>query len=490
MTSVAAPPNVANKALQVRLGRDSAAGTTTNPPPFRTRNASILPSKPAVVSRAASSTNNRTNSSNNNNSNGRSTSTGPTSPTIRPAPSNKRFSTVQSKVGSLEAIHYKPKTSEKKIPTFKQDFSHIKSRVDHTAPVSMTMEGGATSPRSRSAATSPVTSPINSPPTRPVRTTASTSSTSSRPASRTPSTTRLAMGSIAVRTGGPQSSVSAISLGSPMNSPPGSRRSSASSTLTSPPLSPTSPRRMSKHVLPTQKLDYSNIRSKVGSLDNISYKTSTMTTSDSRDSSADEDTRSTTTTTTTSSSTGINIGGARRSSSGGTFKIPKPKKVDYSNVRSKVGSLDYVSHVPQGGNIRVFSEKLSFREQAQSKIAKEIGITEFYQDEKSFDTMVREQEEAEAEGGNHHNNNNNNNDSSGANSENGHILDQDISEIYSDLDDIHDFHQPPKSLLAVLEEVTENVGTLELEQDNNNNNNNNNQYFQGEHYRPSAAAAH
>lgn len=34
-------------------------------------------------------------------------------------------------------------------------------------------------------------------------------------------------------------------------------------------------------------------------------------------------------------------------------------------MRSKVGSMEFVHHMPQGGNIRVFSEKLSFREQAQ-----------------------------------------------------------------------------------------------------------------------------
>ncbi|KAG0094734.1 hypothetical protein BGZ93_006828 [Podila epicladia] len=128
--------------------------------------------------------------------------------------------------------------------------------------------------------------------------------------------------------------------------------------------------------------------------------------------------------------------------------------------------MELITHVPQGGNIRVFSEKLSFREQAQSKIAKEINITEFYQSDKSFDTLLREEEEEEAEHG------------SRGHSEDGHVLDHDISEIYSDLDDLHD-QQPPKSLLAVLEEVTENVSALELEEE---------QFYQGEQYQQTTIA--
>ncbi|KAG0030347.1 hypothetical protein BGZ81_002782 [Podila clonocystis] len=439
-------PSLVAKAPHVNLGKD----TPPTKAPFR--NSSTSASKTASPPKISTSS--------------RITSPPPTSPTS--SMPNRRFSGIQSKVGSLEAINYKPKPSEKKIQSFKQDFSHIKAKVDHSAPASIVVV--ATTP---SSPTSPLGSPVHSPPTRPVRTTSTTSTSTSaaaRLASRaTPSTSRPV--SMSVRTGGPQHTVAAISLVSPVHSPPSSRRSSASSTLTSPTMSPASPtsRRLSKHIIPTQKVDYSNVRSKVGSLENVGYK-SNVQRPGSRGSSEEngERGRSQSPGAQSSTSSGNNsigkAGGARRSSAPSTFKIPKSKKVDYSNVRSKVGSMEFVSHVPQGGNIRVFSEKLSFREQAQSKIAKEINIAEFYQGDKSFDTLTREEEEAGY--------------GSRGNSEDGHVLDQDISEIYSDLDDLQDL-QPPKSLLAVLEEVTENVGTLELEEE---------QFYQGEQYQLAAVA--
>ncbi|KAG0038764.1 hypothetical protein BGZ82_010920 [Podila clonocystis] len=442
MTSTISASLVA-KAPHVNLGKDTPSTKT----PFRT--GATLASKTASPLKISTTS--------------RVTSPPPTSPTS-PTP-NRRFSGIQSKVGSLEAINYKPKPSEKKIQSFKQDFSHIKAKVDHSAPASIVVVATTTS-----SPTSPLGSPVHSPPTRPVRTTSITStSAAARLASRaTPSTSRPV--SMSVRTGGPQHTVAAISLVSPVHSPPSSRRSSASSTLASSTMSPASPtsRRLSKHIIPTQKVDYSNVRSKVGSLENVGYK-SNVQRPGSRSSSEENEERGRSQSpgaqsTTSSGNNSIGkAGGARRSSAPSTLKIPKSKKVDYSNVRSKVGSMEFVSHVPQGGNIRVFSEKLSFREQAQSKIAKEINIAEFYQGDKSFDTLLREEEEA--------------GHGSRGNSEDGDVLDQDISEIYSDLDDLQDL-QPPKSLLAVLEEVTENVGTLELEE----------QIYQGEQYQQAAVA--
>ncbi|KAG0083700.1 hypothetical protein BGZ93_001647, partial [Podila epicladia] len=239
------------KAPHVKLGKD----THPTKAPFRT--GAVSTSKTSLPSKISTSS--------------RVTSPPPTSPTA-PTP-NKRFSGIQSKVGSLEAIHYKPKASEKKIQSFKQDFSHIKAKVDHSAPASIVVVATTTS-----SPTSPLASPVHSPPTRPVRTTPTTStSAAARLASRaTPSTSRPV--SMSIRTGGPQSAVAAISLTSPVHSPPSSRRSSASSTLTSPTMSPTSAanRRLSKHIIPTQKADYSNVRSKVGSLENVAYKSNTV----------------------------------------------------------------------------------------------------------------------------------------------------------------------------------------------------------------------
>lgn len=119
---------------------------------------------------------------------------------------------------------------------------------------------------------------------------------------------------------------------------------------------------------------------------------------------------------------------------GGNLKIFN-EKLNAPKVQSKVGSMEYINHTPQGGNLKVFSEKLSFREQAQSKIAKEINIVQFYQSsEMSFDASIQEEREGEE--------------------------DIESSIIYSEAEQ-EDF-EPPKNILSVLEEVTEAVEELDL----------------------------
>ncbi|KAG0207292.1 hypothetical protein BGX28_001449 [Mortierella sp. GBA30] len=239
-------------------------------------------------------------------------------------------------------------------------------------------------------------------------------------------------------------------------SPPHSRQSSTSSVgVNNPAMSPTSPnpsRRLSKHIIPTQKASYGHVKSKVGSFDNIGYVSNSVGRgrASSRASSADDESqvaisnngrsRSPSAMSSTSSSTTSPTSPTSRRSS---FKIPPSKKVDYSNVRSKVGSLEHVHHTPQGGNLRVFSEKLHFREQAQSKIAKEINIVQFYQNsDQSFDGSATQDQEGEQES-EHYNQS---------------------SIISSSEDSVEDF-EPPKNILAVVEEVIESIAELDIEQE-------------------------
>ena len=40
----------------------------------------------------------------------------------------------------------------------------------------------------------------------------------------------------------------------------------------------------------------------------------------------------------------------------------------HDHVKSRVGSFDKINHVPQGGDVRIYNEKLNFRETATPKI--------------------------------------------------------------------------------------------------------------------------
>ncbi|MEQ2212789.1 cell surface agglutination protein Map4, partial [Xenoophorus captivus] len=44
------------------------------------------------------------------------------------------------------------------------------------------------------------------------------------------------------------------------------------------------------------------------------------------------------------------------------------KKIDLSHVTSKCGSLDNIHHRPGGGNVRIESVKLDFKDKAQAKV--------------------------------------------------------------------------------------------------------------------------
>ncbi|GJJ73501.1 hypothetical protein EMPS_05859 [Entomortierella parvispora] len=415
--------------------------------------------------------------------------TSPTSPTARPslpgAPS-KRFSTVQSKVGSLEAIHYKPKPSEKKIQSFKQDFSHIKSKVDAKLVLPPSEPGVAKSTAGSFSVATAAGSRGGSVKRPTVVTTTSTTTTArtasrqplSPPPSRTSSAVRTATPAVISTSAATATTTTTTATATSPRSPLHSRRSSSVSTTTSPPLSPSSPnsgsansRRLSKHIIPTQKAQYDHVKSKVGSFDNVAYKEAGRGRPSSRASSSGGNggafspnngrSRSPSGARSSNSSNGGSTTASttstaqRRLSSGGSgFKIPPSKKVDYSKVRSKVGSLEFINHTPQGGNLRVFSEKLNFRETAQSKIAKEINITQFYQNEdQSFDTSIQEEHEGEAVQGQ---------DNGEAVAEH-HTQEQDESIIYGSNAGADEF-EPPKNILTVLAEVTESVGEIGLEE--------------------------
>ncbi|XP_056896266.1 microtubule-associated protein 2 [Takifugu flavidus] len=79
-------------------------------------------------------------------------------------------------------------------------------------------------------------------------------------------------------------------------------------------------------LIPNVKMDYSHVKSRCGSLDRRGY-----------------------------------------SAGGGNVQIQN-KKIDLSHVTSKCGSLDNIHHRPGGGNVRIETVKLDFRDKAQAKV--------------------------------------------------------------------------------------------------------------------------
>ncbi|KAI1302166.1 hypothetical protein EDD11_005657 [Mortierella claussenii] len=439
-------------------------------------------------------------------------------------PTNKRYSDVQSKVGSLEAIHYKPKPSEKKVQSFKQDFSHVKSKVDaklilpeQTAAAAAAQDSVDDCSESVTTAATRASAAVASKCPTVVTGVSRSLSTAGRsiragsqqqhqqplsPSSRISSVSSIRTAATAAGLSNDSSSkiTTTTSTTATPKSPSHSRHNSTSSLatmVTSPPMSPTSPptRRMSKHIIPTQKVHYDHVKSKVGSFDNISYTSqgrgrAGSQTSNSADESqqggstsgggggtfspSNDRSRSPSARSTTSSSGGKSPTSPSRRPS---FKIPPSKKVDYSNVKSKVNSLEFANHVPQGGNLRVFSEKLTFREQAQSKIAKEINIVQFY--DYSYDESIQEEQEEDDDEHRDTQQQQQHQQQQGQSQHEGtNVVGAVIEE---------DF-EPPKNILSVLDEMAKAVDELVLENQRQQQQQSEQQYINGHHHALEATA--
>ncbi|XP_014020688.2 microtubule-associated protein 2 isoform X8 [Salmo salar] len=148
--------------------------------------------------------------------------------------------------------------------------------------------------------------------------------------SRSLCTTTRTPGSTAISPGTPPSySYSCRTPGTPLT--PGTPRSRSLlqekkvALLRTPPKSPaTTPKQL--RILNQPLPDLKNIKSKIGSTDNIKYQPK-----------------------------------------GGQVQI-QTKKIDLSHVTSKCGSLDNIRHRPGGGNVRIESVKLDFKDKAQPKV--------------------------------------------------------------------------------------------------------------------------
>ncbi|KAF0520791.1 microtubule-associated protein tau-like isoform X1 [Gigaspora margarita] len=107
--------------------------------------------------------------------------------------------------------------------------------------------------------------------------------------------------------------------------------------------------RVSPHIIPTKKHDFSHVRSRVGSLDNITHipkESEVKIFTDKPDFSS------------ISSRIG-SLDNIDHIPKGGDKKILSIK-LDYSNVNPKIGSLENIYHVPKGGDKKIESIKLDY----------------------------------------------------------------------------------------------------------------------------------
>ncbi|XP_014020685.2 microtubule-associated protein 2 isoform X4 [Salmo salar] len=179
--------------------------------------------------------------------------------------------------------------------------------------------------------------------------------------SRSLCTTTRTPGSTAISPGTPPSySYSCRTPGTPLT--PGTPRSRSLlqekkvALLRTPPKSPaTTPKQL--RILNQPLPDLKNIKSKIGSTDNIKYQPKggqvlipsvklDFSHVQSRCGSLDK---------------------RQYAAGGGNVQI-QTKKIDLSHVTSKCGSLDNIRHRPGGGNVRIESVKLDFKDKAQPKV--------------------------------------------------------------------------------------------------------------------------
>ncbi|XP_076198265.1 microtubule-associated protein 2 isoform X11 [Aptenodytes patagonicus] len=125
--------------------------------------------------------------------------------------------------------------------------------------------------------------------------------------------------------------------------------------IRTPPKSPATPKQL--RVINQPLPDLKNVRSKIGSTDNIKYQpkggqvrilNKKIDFSDIQSRCGSRD----------------NI---RHSAGGGNVQIVT-KKIDLSHVTSKCGSLKNIHHKPGGGRVKIESVKLDFKEKAQAKV--------------------------------------------------------------------------------------------------------------------------
>ncbi|XP_050953756.1 microtubule-associated protein 4 isoform X3 [Labeo rohita] len=272
----------------------------------------------------------------------------PAAGTKRPATASTRPSTATSSVAASSTVtrEVKPKTATEKRPLVpKAAATPARPAADKPATAtrtSTTTRTTASAPTARRPVTKTESKPGDE---KKPSTPKTTDAARSKPAPLKTSTT-TSSAATRPRTTKPPASSSTTAGAAPEKKPPVSRASRPSSTTAAPTASATT--RTTARPSSTPAPDIKNVRSKIGSTDNIKHQPGggKVTVSQSRTDAQSSPSKET---------------------SQGKVQIVS-KKVDYSHVTSRLGSKDNIKHVPGGGNVQILNKKVDL-----SKVTSKCG---------------------------------------------------------------------------------------------------------------------
>ncbi|XP_077074960.1 uncharacterized protein LOC143725943 isoform X3 [Siphateles boraxobius] len=271
----------------------------------------------------------------------------PKAPT--PAPATKRpatASTRPSTATSTAAREIKPKTATEKRPLVpKATAAPARPATDKPAPATRTATTTrtvASAPAARRPAAKTESKPGDEKKPSTLKTTVSDAARPKSAPLKASSTTSSA-------TSRPRPTKTPVPSSTTAEKKPLVPRARPSATTTSTTTRPSAVPRPSSSSSSIPAPDIKNIRSKIGSTDNIKYQPGggKVTVSQSR----------------TDTHTSLS-----KETSQGKVQIPT-KKVDLSKVTSKCGSKSNIKHKPGGGEVKIESHKVNFKDKAQSKVS-------------------------------------------------------------------------------------------------------------------------
>ncbi|XP_058263996.1 microtubule-associated protein 4 isoform X3 [Hemibagrus wyckioides] len=345
----AAPKPVATNGARTAPGKDLPSPEKKTKPATTTTKPSMAKTRPSSVSSAATAPKRSTPAP---------TSTTTTSATLSkkapvpkaptPTAGTKRPASAASRLPTTSTVpsEVKPKTAtESSVPKSHAAPSRSAASKNGTATTAMsktTTSSAATARRSLATKTENKTGEEKKPSTLKTTDPSKPKSATARPSTITSSTTAR------TRTTKPTTTTNNTTSTVPERKPPVPRAPRASSTTTSTTASTTT--RTSTRPATAPAPDVKNVRSKIGSTDNMKHQPGggKVTVSQSK-------------------TDALAQGSLSKETSQGKVQIVS-KKVDYSHVTSRLGSKDNIKHVPGGGNVQILNRKVDL-----SKVTSKCG---------------------------------------------------------------------------------------------------------------------
>ncbi|XP_060725661.1 microtubule-associated protein 4 isoform X5 [Tachysurus vachellii] len=343
----AAPKPVATNGTRTAPGKDIPSPEKKTKPATTTTKPSMAKPRPSTVSNAVTAPKRSTPAP---------TSTTTTSATLSkkapmpkaptPMAGTKRPASAASRLSTTPTVpsEFKPKTAtEASVPKSYTAPSRSTAPKNSTASTAMsrtTTSSAATARRSLATKTENKTGEEKKPSTLKTTDSSKPKSATARPPTVTSSSTTR------TRTTKPTTTTNNTTSTVPERKPPVPRALRASSTTTT----TSTITRTSSRPATAPAPDVKNIRSKIGSADNMKHQAGggKVTVSQSK-------------------SDALAQGSLSKENSQGKVQIVS-KKVDYSHVTSRLGSKDNIKHVPGGGNIQILNKKVDL-----SKVTSKCG---------------------------------------------------------------------------------------------------------------------